>query len=448
MCNCNNLSSYNQTSPCAQCTGSSTTNHEPVLLDCNTLYSTMQGLKQRFEKCKILSASDMDLLVDVMYSLSQCDLDENLHNNIVTVYNLPDVNSENEVHSQINQLTQFDVSEIELVIFEVNVKRIPYKYILKIGKGSYGNGGVTLLNASDIYLLSKETNGGSGNTSVLSETLDPNNTNNGFNGIGKHDDGTGNIVYISETITSLTEENGVLSYKAEGNKTTNIDLKPIIDDAIPTQTIPNLQEVTDEGNITTNPIISKSKDGVSAEENGTTTYSRIGYEIPNAGSRGYLELGDSRNGNARITLKEGVDYSNNKDSYIPKNKVEKVLTVSVNNIDADDEGNINTITGVSTSILNFDTTNTTGGSFNYTIINNTLIVNGIFTSTSSGTNKIIGVLPTNARPNIVRYGIAYENKTTQAQFVKIDTNGEMSMLLNDPEIYIIDFEINLNLNII
>jgi len=153
-CNCNN--SYNFSSACNPCANGGTTPPDtPNLLDCNTLEDTMETLKRKFKSCAVLEAADLDLLVDVIYSVKECpNQSEELLNNIVINFSLPDVTDELEITSQINILPTFEVDETNIAFFNVKVGDVESVYVLKPGKGIYGLSGDVLLSPGDVYKIS------------------------------------------------------------------------------------------------------------------------------------------------------------------------------------------------------------------------------------------------------------------------------------------------------
>lgn len=124
-----------------------------MAIECNQLSTIAGQLQERFEKCKVLKAEDMDLLVDLVVAARECSEGNVLQDNLIKSLDLGSVANELELITTFNSTSEFSVLATEILIVEANVGGIQKKYILNSGKGSYGSGSGRTISSSDLELI-------------------------------------------------------------------------------------------------------------------------------------------------------------------------------------------------------------------------------------------------------------------------------------------------------
>lgn len=142
-------------------------------IPCDEIDNRVDALKQKFEPCYMLTAADLDEVMDLLYSASLCGTGDPGgafdQNNIVSMrLTNSGVIQESNIVTAINTGVQFEVDEKELLIFVHNYTAnsgTTYKtdviteyWLLKTGKGTYGSGG-TQIQMTNLFFLRNNTTG-------------------------------------------------------------------------------------------------------------------------------------------------------------------------------------------------------------------------------------------------------------------------------------------------
>ena len=141
----------------------------PNIIPCGELEATIQELQNRFQDCYVLKAEDLDLMLDIMHSISLCSADDFTQDNIFTYFATDTVTVEDAAFTDTDILTvinnggPFVVGSTILPIFVTTIQeketgsnqiyiKTAYYILQGVGAGTYGIG-ETQLEQINIFRL-------------------------------------------------------------------------------------------------------------------------------------------------------------------------------------------------------------------------------------------------------------------------------------------------------
>jgi len=110
-----------------------------MAIECAEILQTRDYLLQQFQSCKKLKSSDMQLLVDLTYSVGQCATGEGVGGSSFTEIDLGTNTNDFTIGQLINQTPSFTIPNDKFAVFRVlDNSGVEFKYLSSRGSGTYG----------------------------------------------------------------------------------------------------------------------------------------------------------------------------------------------------------------------------------------------------------------------------------------------------------------------
>ena len=137
-------------------------------ISCNGLHAESLRLQALFDPCYVLTATDLDDMVNLSYSVSLCNSDGELEqNNIIDIVAVPQILTSSEtltttdIVNAINGMDPFSVGTTEIIIFEIQHKQelskttdyeTHYYQLIGVGADTYGSID-TQIDSSNLFFI-------------------------------------------------------------------------------------------------------------------------------------------------------------------------------------------------------------------------------------------------------------------------------------------------------
>jgi len=199
------------------------------MIECNQIAIIAAQLQERFAKCRVLRAEDMDLLVDLILAVQTCTASSIVLDNIPLVTNFGSVFPIGDslpinVINKVNSLPLFTVEENQILVLTgishpIERSSISFEvtYIVNgKGKGTYGTGGGIQLTTADLQIIENKKIDFGGTTPPIVD----NDPNSFVKDLGEID--TQNVVDVinnsNEPFVITTPTNWYFEYTANGSR--------------------------------------------------------------------------------------------------------------------------------------------------------------------------------------------------------------------------------------